>query len=197
MFPLTEHSHVCSPGTSPWMRGSQWRSTACQRCHLAPHLCSSWKIWRILNSLAEPSTWVLSCATWWPTVVAEAQRTQWCQRLTWAALWSCSCWSRGSSEWAAAPGVSPASWSTQQNIRSIWAHRARCFIQISWGQTPDWLEVPLLRWGNPFYSNTPVTHIVIEDGCVTELVFFRVVKLQVVFLHEVLLKQSELLILKT
>lgn len=41
-------------------------------------------------------------------------------RLTWAALWRCSCWSRGSSSSAAAPGVSPAGQPTQHPQVQIW-----------------------------------------------------------------------------
>lgn len=40
------------------------------------------------------------------------------------------------------------------------------------------------------------TDIFIEDGCVAQLVLVRVLKLQVVFLHETLLKLLEVLLYK-
>lgn len=43
-------------------------------------------------------------------------------------------------------------------------------------------------------ASCPVTHVIIEDFCVAELVFIRVIKLQVVFLHETLLKLLERLL---
>lgn len=43
-------------------------------------------------------------------------------------------------------------------------------------------------------ASCPVTHVFIEDCCVAELVLIRVIKLQVVFLHETLLKLLELLL---
>lgn len=45
-------------------------------------------------------------------------------------------------------------------------------------------------------ASCPVTHVFIEDRCVAELVLIRVIKLQVVFLHETLLKLLERLLLK-
>lgn len=46
-------------------------------------------------------------------------------------------------------------------------------------------------------ANSPATHIFIEDGCVAEFVLIRVIKLQIMFLHEALLKLLELLLYKT